>query len=291
MEDLKGKTAFITGGASGLGLAMAHAFGEAGMQIMLADIDEPPLAQAVADLESRQIKVSSVICDVVNRAAVQAAAEKTIETFGKVHIVCNNAGVGAGGPIDQLKPSDWDWVIDVNLKGVVYGMEVFLPLVRAHGEGGAFVNTASMAGMVSPPGMEPYSATKFAVVAMSEGWNGQLAAENIHVAALCPGFVRTKINQSGRTRQAQYGGPVNNPVVAGNLVDSGIDPERVGQRVLESVLAKDMYIFTHPDMRGAVQMRFARIMEGFDAADGSKALAGMEYKTPDLSGGVRPEGG
>ncbi len=291
MEDLKGKTAFITGGASGLGLAMAHAFGEAGMQIMLADIDEPPLAQAVADLESRQIKVSSVICDVVSRAAVQAAADKTLETFGKVHIVCNNAGVGAGAPIDQMKPSDWDWVIDVNLKGVVYGMEVFLPMLRAHGEGGAFVNTASMAGMVSPPGMEAYSATKFAVVAMSEGWNGQLAAENIHVAALCPGFVRTKINQSGRTRQAQYGGPVVNPIVAGNLVDSGIDPERVGQRVLESVLAKDMYIFTHPDMRSAVQTRFARIMAAFDAADASPALAGMDYTTPDLTAGVRPAGG
>jgi NAD(P)-dependent dehydrogenase (short-subunit alcohol dehydrogenase family) len=140
MEDLKGKTAFITGGASGLGLAMAHAFGEAGMQIMLADIDEPPLAQAVADLESRQIKVSSVICDVVSRAAVQAAAEKTIETFGKVHIVCNNAGVGAGGPMDQVKPSDWDWVIDVNLNGLFYCNR--LAARRMADRGGVIVNLA-----------------------------------------------------------------------------------------------------------------------------------------------------
>ncbi|OXE36251.1 MAG: short-chain dehydrogenase [Phenylobacterium zucineum] len=288
MEDLKGKTAFITGGASGLGLAMAHAFGQAGMQVMLADIDEVPLAQAVAQLEGRQIRAAGVLCDVVSRAAIQAAAEKTLEIFGKVHVVCNNAGVGAGGPMNQVKPADWDWVIDVNLKGVIYGMETFLPLVRAHGEGGAFVNTASMAGMISPPGMEPYSATKFAVVAMSEGWHGQLAGENIHVAALCPGFVKTRINQSGRTRQAQYGGPVINPIVPGNLVDSGIDPERVGQRVVESLRAKDLYIFTHPDMRGAVQTRFGRIMAGFDAADGSSALAGMAYATPDLTGGFRP---
>ena len=286
MDDLKGKTAFITGGASGLGLAMAHAFGEAGMQVMLADIEEAPLAKAVAELEERQIRVGSVICDVVDRKSVEAAAAKAMEVFGKVHVVCNNAGVGAGGPIDQVKPNDWDWVVDVNLMGVIYGMEAFLPLIRAHGEGGAFVNTASMAGMVSPPGMEPYCATKFAVVAMSEGWNAQLAGENIHVGVLCPGFVKTKINQSGRARQAKYGGPVINPIVPGNAVDNGIDPARVGQRVLEAVRAKEMYIFTHPDMRGAVQMRFARIMAGFDAADASPALAGMEYKTPDLSPGA-----
>lgn len=291
MEDLKGKTAFITGGASGLGLAMAHAFGEAGMQVMLADIEEAPLAKAVAELEERQIRASGVLCDVAIRNAVEAAAAKTIETFGKVHVVCNNAGVGAGGPIDQVRHSDWDWIMAVNVMGVVYGMETFLPLIRSHGEGGAFVNTASMAGMISPPGMEPYSATKFAVVAMSEGWAGQLAPENINVSVLCPGFVRTKINQSGRTRQAQYGGPVESPVVAGNLVDSGIDPERVGRRVLEGVKAKERYIFTHPDMRGAVEMRFAALMAAFDVAAASPALQGMDYKTPDLSGGVRPTGG
>jgi len=291
MEDLKGKTAFITGGASGLGLAMAHAFGEAGMQVMLADIEEAPLAKAVAELEERQIRASGVLCDVAIRNAVEAAAQKTIETFGKVHVVCNNAGVGAGGPIDQVRHSDWDWIMAVNVMGVVYGMETFLPLIRSHGEGGAFVNTASMAGMISPPGMEPYSATKFAVVAMSEGWAGQLAPENINVSVLCPGFVRTKINQSGRTRQAQYGGPVESPVVAGNLVDSGIDPERVGRRVLEGVKAKERYIFTHPDMRGAVEMRFAALMAAFDVAAASPALQGMDYKTPDLSGGVRPTGG
>ncbi|HEX5378246.1 MAG TPA: SDR family NAD(P)-dependent oxidoreductase [Phenylobacterium sp.] len=288
MDDVRGKTAFITGGASGLGLAMAHAFGEAGMQVMLADIEEAALAKAVGELEERQIRVGSVLCDVAIREAVQEAAAKTVETFGKVHVVCNNAGVGAGGPIDQVKPADWDWIIAVNLMGVVYGTETFLPLIRQHGEGGAFVNTASMAGMISPPGMEPYSATKFAVVAMSEGWAGQLAPENISVSVLCPGFVRTRINQSGRTRPERFGGPVVNPIVAGNLVDSGIDPARVGQRVLEAIKAKERYIFTHPDMRGAVEARFANLMAAFDTAAKSPALAGMEYTTPDLSGGVTP---
>jgi len=286
MEDLKGKTAFITGGASGLGLAMAHAFGEAGMQVMLADIEQDALDKAVADLEERQIRVSGLRCDVAVRQSIEEAAAKTVETFGKVHVVCNNAGVGAGGPIDQVRHADWDWILAVNLMGVVYGMETFLPLIRSHGEGGTFVNTASMAGMISPPGMEPYSATKFAVVAMSEGWAGQLAPENINVAVLCPGFVKTRINQSGRTRQAQYGGPVDSPVAADSLVNSGIDPERVGRRVLEAVRAKERYIFTHPDMKPLVEMRFAGIMAAFDAAAQSPALAGMDYKTPDLTGGV-----
>ena len=132
MRDLTGKTAFITGGASGLGLAMAHAFGEAGMNVMLADIEEAPLAAAVKELEERQIRASGVLCDVAIRNAVEAAAAKTIETFGKVHLVCNNAGVGAGGQIDQVRHADWDWILAVNLMGVVYGMETFLPLIRAH---------------------------------------------------------------------------------------------------------------------------------------------------------------
>ncbi|WP_340646947.1 SDR family NAD(P)-dependent oxidoreductase [Phenylobacterium sp.] len=288
MRDLNGKTAFITGGASGLGLAMAQAFGEAGMNVMLADIEEAPLLAAVKELEERQIRASGVICDVAVRNAVEAAAAKTIETFGKVHVVCNNAGVGAGGLIDQVRHADWDWILAVNLMGVVYGMETFLPLIRSHGEGGTFVNTASMAGMISPPGMEPYSATKFAVVAMSEGWAGQLAPEGINVSVLCPGFVKTKINQSGRTRQAQFGGPVESPVVADSMVENGIDPQRVGRRVLEAIQAGERYIFTHPDMRPFVEARFAGLMSAFDAAAASAALAGMDYKTPDLSGMATP---
>lgn len=184
METFQGKTAFITGGASGIGFAMAKAFGAAGMNVMLADIEREPLEKAIESLRQRQIKADGVHCDVAERASVEEAAKATIAAFGKVHVVCNNAGVGAGGPVGTLKPGDWDWTVGVNLMGVVYGVEAFLPLIRAHGEGGHFVNTASMAGMISPPGMEPYCATKFAVVAMSEGWAGQLAPENIGVSVL-----------------------------------------------------------------------------------------------------------
>ena len=137
--------------------------------------------------------------------------------------------------------------------------------------------------MISVPGMEPYTASKYAVVGMSEGWAGQLAPENINVAVLCPGFVKTKINQSGRARQARFGGPANPELpLAPSLVDNGIDPERVGQRVLEAVRNDERYIFTHPDMRAIAQRRFTAIMAGFDAADASPALAGMDYQTPGL---------
>jgi NAD(P)-dependent dehydrogenase (short-subunit alcohol dehydrogenase family) len=284
MQDLRGKTAFITGGASGLGLAMAKAFGEAGMNVMLADIEEAPLAAAAAELEARQVKVATVLCDVADRVAVEAAARETVAAFGKVHLVCNNAGVGAGGPIDEVPAADWDWIVGVNLMGVVYGTETFLPLIRAHGEGGCFVNTASMAGMISPPLLEPYSATKFAVVALSEGWAAQLAPENIHVAVLCPGFVKTRIDESGRARPERFGGPrPPAPRDTPSPVQSGIDPDIVGRRVLEAVRNRERYIFTHPDMRGLVEARFAGILAGFDAAAASPAVAGVDYATPPLS--------
>ncbi|MBX3478991.1 MAG: SDR family NAD(P)-dependent oxidoreductase [Caulobacter sp.] len=290
MQDVSGKTAFITGGASGIGLAMARAFGAAGMSVMLADIEEMALAEAVRSLEERQIRAAGVLCDVAHRAALQTAADKTIETFGKVHVLCNNAGVGAGGPIDQVAASDWDWVMRVNLMGVVYGMETFLPHLRAHGEGGYVVNTASMAGMLSPPGMEPYNASKFAVVALSEGWAGQLAADNIGVGVLCPGFVKTNIDRSRRNRTDEFGGP-DSPenLVASEFVQNGIDPDRVGLRVLEAIRNNERYIFTHPGMRVAVQERFARIMSGFDQADASPALQGLDEPVFPV-GGLAPNG-
>ena len=286
MQEFQGKTAFITGGASGIGFAMAKAFGAAGMNVMLADIEREPLEAAVEELRKRQVKAEGVHCDVAERGSVEEAARATIAAFGKVHVVCNNAGVGAGGPIDQVKPRDWDWIVAVNLMGVVYGVETFLPLIRAHGEGGHFINTASMAGMISPPGMEPYCATKFAVVAMSEGWAGQLAPENIGVSVLCPGFVRTRIAESSRTRQEKFGkadAPASDEPSAGaQLVQAGIDPDVVGACVFEAVRDNDLYIFTHPDMAPAVEQRFGRIMQGFEKARTRRALTGVEAKSPQV---------
>lgn len=284
MEQLHGKTAFITGGASGIGLSMGRSFGRAGMNVMVADIDQAAIDAALEDLAQRQINAAGVLCDVASRKSVEEAAQATLDKFGKVHIVCNNAGVGAGGAIEDVRPSDWDWIIDVNLKGVVFGTEVFTPIMREQGEGGHFINTASMAGMVAPAGMEPYNATKFAVVAMSEGWRDQLAPLNVGVSVLCPGFVKTRIHESSRARQEQYGEAAARDEeaasVAAQFVENGIDPDCVGERVLEAVRDNDLYIFTHPDMRPAVEQRFAGIMAAFDKSEGSEALAGIAYSSP-----------
>ncbi len=275
MRELDGKTAFITGGASGIGLAMAHALGGAGMSVMLADVEEAALAAAAAGLHDRQIRAATTVCDVSRRAAMESAAANTLDTFGKVHVVCNNAGVAAGGPVDAVDAADWAWVLEVNLMGVIYGMETFLPHLRAHGEGGYVLNTASMAGFLSMPGMEPYSATKYAVVALSEGWAAQLAPENIGVGVLCPGFVRTRIDRSRRNRPERFGGAATDEEgFATPLVQAGLEPEKVGRRVLEAVRNDERYVFTHPEMRAPAQARFAAIMAAFDAAEESPALRG-----------------
>ncbi len=287
MKEFNGKTAFVTGGANGIGLSMARAFGRAGMNVVIADVDEKSARDSAERLISEQIKAVPVLCDVTDRAGVRAAALEAVAAFGKIHVVCNNAGVAVGGPIGTVKERDWDWIIDVNLKGVVYGVETFVPLIRSHGEGGHIVNTASLAGMVSPPGMEPYTATKFAVVAMSEGWAAQLAPFEIGVSVLCPGFVRTRIHESGRNRQEKYGGNADvNPGLdsergaGAEMGLSGIDPDIVGRRVVEAVRDNELYIFTHPLYKEAVEARFAAIRAAFDKAAASEALKAVKNWVP-----------
>jgi NAD(P)-dependent dehydrogenase (short-subunit alcohol dehydrogenase family) len=279
MKDLQGKVAFITGGASGLGLAMAKAFGREGMKVMIADIEEQALGRAVKELNASQVRAEGVLCDVADRNGVRNAALKTVSAFGKVHVVCNNAGVAVGGPIGEVNERDWQWIVDVNLLGVVYGMETFVPLIESHGEGGHFVNTASMAGMISPPNLEPYCATKFAVVAMSEGWNAQLAPKNIGVSVLCPGFVQTRIHESERNKPTRYGSAatVHSALGTGReqaaqMVQSGIPVDPVGNRVVEAIKDNDLYIFTHVELKPFVEMRFNNILAAFDKSEKSKAL-------------------
>ena len=205
MRDLSGKTAFITGGASGIGLALGRAFAEAGVQVMLADIEAEPLAAAVESLRSIGPGISSIACDVADPLSVDRAAEATYRAFGNVHIVCNNAGVAAGGGIDNISLDNWRWVLDVNLLGVLHGIRSFLPHIRKHGQGGHIVNTASMAGLLGGLGFSPYTASKFAVVGMSEGLAMQVRPLGIGVTVLCPGYVRTGIGNSGRNRPERYG--------------------------------------------------------------------------------------
>jgi NAD(P)-dependent dehydrogenase (short-subunit alcohol dehydrogenase family) len=266
---------------------MARAFGRAGMNVVLADIDLKAAQESADRLASEQIKAAPVQVDVSDHASIRTAALEAVAAFGKVHVLCNNAGVAVGGPVGTVKDKDWDWIIDVNLKGVVYGTETFVALIKSHGEGGHIVSTASMAGMIAPPGMEPYTATKFAVVAMTEGWAQQLAPFNIGVSVLCPGFVKTRIHESGRARQDKYGGQGDVDALgqgaseAAQMVLSGIDPDVVGNRVVEAIRDNELYIFTHPQMRDFVQMRFAAIMAAFDTAAASPALKAVkEWASP-----------
>jgi NAD(P)-dependent dehydrogenase (short-subunit alcohol dehydrogenase family) len=277
MRELAGKTAFVTGGASGIGLAMGRAFAEAGMKVMLADIETEALADAVKSLHNVGPDVRGIRCDVTDPVSVEDAAKASHQAFGNVHVVCNNAGVAGSGGIDNISLESWQWVIDVNLIGVLHGVRSFLPHIRAHGEGGHFVNTASMAGISGGLGFSAYTATKFAVVGMSEGLATQLKPLGIGVSVLCPGFVRTRIGESGRNRPKRYG-PALAPdpaSPAGALVaqiaerlKAGLDPSQVAARVVAAIRADEFYIFTHPEMRDEVDQRFAAIAAAMDQAAG-----------------------
>jgi NAD(P)-dependent dehydrogenase (short-subunit alcohol dehydrogenase family) len=273
MRELAGKTAFVTGGASGIGLALGRAFAEAGMKVMLADVEADALAAAVKSLHNVGPDVRGVVCDVADSSSVEDAANASHEAFGNVHVVCNNAGVAAGGGIDNISLDNWRWVLDVNLMGVLHGIRSFLPHIRAHGEGGHIVNTASMAGMNNGMGLSPYAASKFAVVAMSEGLAAQLKPLGIGVSVLCPSYVRTGIGESGRNRPQRYGpAPTLDPASpAAALVaeialrlQAGLDPAAVAARVLDAIRNDELYVFTHSDMGTGVDERFAAIQAAMD---------------------------
>ena len=283
MQELAGKTAFVTGAASGIGFALSRAFAEAGMKVMLADIETDALTAAVESLRDFAPNVRGVGCDVADSASVERAAKASYEAFGNVHVVCNNAGVGGGSGIDTISLDTWRWVIDVNLMGVLHGIRTFLPHIRAHGEGGHIVNTASMAGMNSGLGFSPYSASKFAVVNMSEGLAKQLAPLGIGITVLCPGFVRTRIWESGRNRPERYGPTqIPDPASAASRLlaqltergRAGLDPTDVAAQVLTAIHENELYVFTHPgaDWRAELEERFAAILAAMDKAASRQRL-------------------
>ena len=271
MREFAGKTAVVTGGASGIGLALARSFGEAGMKVMLADIDRNALGIAVQSLKALTPHVRGVHCDVADPASVERVASVSLEAFGKVHVICNNAGTL--GAIDNMSLDNWRHVLDVNFFGVLHGITTFLPHIVAHGKGGHIVNTASMAGMQAEFGFSSYGASKSAVVAMSEGLARQLEPIGIGVTVLCPGFVRTRISEIGRNRPDRYG-PAQTPdpaSAAGRLAAelaqraaSGADPSDVAAQVMDAIRENELYLFTHPEMRAEVEQRFTSIMSAFD---------------------------
>ena len=274
MKEFGGKTAFVTGGASGIGLALANAFGRAGMNVMIADIEQSALDSALAALRANGVNAKGLLCDVAQRASIRDAANATLDAFGKVHICCNNAGVGVIGPIGTVTERDWDWIIDVNLKGVIHGTEVFVPIIESHGEGGHILNTASQAGIVTTPGREPYNAVKHAIVAMSEGWHGQLRSRGIGVSVLCPSAVRSRIGESARNRPDRYGSarPAASQTVP-NVFGGMMEPDVMAARVVEAIRDDELHIFTHPELKWQIEERFNRILMAVDKAAASPALA------------------
>ncbi|MCE2459546.1 MAG: SDR family NAD(P)-dependent oxidoreductase [Pseudomonadales bacterium] len=273
MRDVAGKTAFVTGGASGIGLAMARSFAAAGMKVVIADIEQAALDAVQTEFEASNAEFLTCQVDVTDRDGMEAAAEATESRFGKVHVVCNNAGVAVGGRIDEMTYDDWDWVLDVNINGVVNGIRTFVERLKTHGEGGHFVNTASMAGHVSIPGLSVYTASKFAVVGISETMRADLMPHNIGVSVLCPGMVDTNILDAGRNRPRRFihgARPWEESLPAeerdsfnDNIRASMIDPALVGEMVLHAIRTDEFYIFTHPNIEPMTQLRGNEIADAF----------------------------
>jgi NAD(P)-dependent dehydrogenase (short-subunit alcohol dehydrogenase family) len=277
MKSLEGKTAFVTGAASGIGLGIATALAQAGVKVMLCDIEKAALEKAVAGLRATNAEVEGVVADVSLKDNLQRAADETIAKFGKVHILVNNAGVGGGGDYGTWNDAGWNWVLGVNLLSVVWGIEIFGPLIEKHGEGGQIVSTASIAGMVALTN-PAYDVTKFGVVALSEDLRPKLAARGIGVSVLCPGVIRTNILDSSRNVPGRFAvqvptGPTEGPgtemlqaVTA--AIASGIDPLYVGELVREAIEGDWPHIFTDMQFEPHIEARFATIKEGFDRIRG-----------------------
>lgn len=205
MKELAGKTVFVTGAASGIGLGIATAFAQAGAKVMLCDIEEAALSAALEQLRLTNVDVDGVKADVSLKAELVAAAEATTARYGKVHILVNNAGVGGGGPYGAWTEASWNWTIGVNLMATIWGIEIFGPLIEQHGEGGHIVSTASIAGLISGES-NAYNVSKYGVVALSEGLRRELAPRGIGVSVLCPGVIRTQIMNSRRNLPKRFEG-------------------------------------------------------------------------------------
>ncbi len=277
MDSFKGKVAFVTGAASGIGLGICKAALAEGMKVMMADIEAPVLDAAASDL-STSGDVGTVVCDVSDPIAVRRSAEATIERFGKVHLLCNNAGVSSGGLIDGAEPGDWDWVIGVNYLGVIYGCQAFVPHIKRHGDGGHIVNTSSMAGLLGGmAGWGPYNSSKFAVVGLTEVLRQEGKESGFGASVLCPGGVATNIFDSPRNRPERFGAQVSD--VAHDLdlseIEKGLDPDVVGRLVIEGVRENKLYIFTDPRFKKTLVRRHERMMADLDWSARSEALTSV----------------
>jgi NAD(P)-dependent dehydrogenase (short-subunit alcohol dehydrogenase family) len=259
MKDVSGKVAFITGGASGVGFGVAKAFTAAGMKVVIADIRQDHLDEAMKSFPGAP--VHPIRLDVTDRKAMARAADETERVFGKVHIVCNNAGINLFNDIGDASYDDWDWVLGVNLGGVINGVRTFVPRIKAHGEGGHVVNTASMAAFIASaiPGI--YCASKFAVRGLSEALRWSLAPHKIGVSVLCPGLVKSAIYESEKIRPAALSAdakPTDQQFLSrlAQVHEAGMSPDEIGGKVLRGIQRNDFYIFPHPEFKEELRALF-----------------------------------
>jgi NAD(P)-dependent dehydrogenase (short-subunit alcohol dehydrogenase family) len=272
MRQFEGKTAIVTGAGSGIGLGLARTFARRGMAVALCDIRGDRLDAALAEVRGLGGRAIAVVTDVSDRASVRHAADRTLEAFGALHVACNNAGVTIHGrSIADLEPQEWEWIVGVNLHGVLHGIDTFLPLIRAHGGEGHIVNTASIAGFQvrGERRSGAYAATKFAVVALSESLAHDLAGTPIGVSVLAPAAVKTRIYVSGENRPGRFGGPYEEP---GNNpfqkeLEHGLEPDEVGERVVRAIRERELYVFTHMETKAWLLARHQRIIEAFDQCE------------------------
>jgi NAD(P)-dependent dehydrogenase (short-subunit alcohol dehydrogenase family) len=285
MQELEGKVGFVTGGASGIGFGIVKRFVDAGMKVVVADLRQDHIDVCLAWFAERQLgrQVHAIRLDVTDRAAMAAAADEAERVFGKVHVLVNNAGVGIEGPLAEATYDDWDFGMGVNLGGVVNGVQTFMPRIRAHGEGGHIVSTASLAGLITmPPNMIMYVTAKSAVISMMESLRLGLAGEGIGVSVLCPGPIKSNIHQLGQNRPERFKAGAAFVEAAERLSqrqlsDAWMEPEQVGDMVVDAIRNDRLYIITHGEWRDAFKAR----------ADAILAAMPTEVN-PDLIASLRP---
>jgi NAD(P)-dependent dehydrogenase (short-subunit alcohol dehydrogenase family) len=266
MEDLQGRVAVVTGAASGIGRGIARAFAAKGCHVVVADVDDAGAAELAREVEGRGVRSLAVRCDVTDPAALEAVAERAWGHFGAVDVLCNNAGVSSLGVVSEASASDVEWIFSVNVFGVLHGVRAFVPRFQAAGRPAHVLNTGSEHSLGVPfPGMGIYTASKHAVLGLSDVLRRELAGFDIGVSVLCPAVVRTEIWNAGRTRGERFGGPVQSPEQFREFMAVGMDPDEVGRIAVAGIERNDFLILTHPEVRLIAEERSRTVLGAFDA--------------------------
>ena len=267
MKDFEGKVAVVTGAASGIGRALALDFARRGMKVVAADIENEPLEVVGKEIEAEGAECLPVRTDVSDRQSVLALAEAAFDRFGAVHVLCNNAGVSSGGELQHATYQDWQWVLGVNLWGVIHGTLAFVPRMTAQGQEGHIVNTGSMAGLIASRGLGVYNTSKYAVVGLSETLARDLRDTGIGVSVLCPMGVNTRIRESARNRPETLQEEMA-PYEPPDLVGDYISAEETSRLVIKAIENNELYVLTHPESEQFVARRFERIRKAYDHVKG-----------------------